>query len=405
MTLEADTELLADRVSAQEFVEVVAHHGADGLAAGVILGTALWRAGIRFRLRCRGDVSPSDLPEEGSVVLCGMGASRTDLPEHVMVVDHHVPHFAGPYQLNPHRAGMDGERELSSAGAAYLLAQHLGDHRDLAGVAVAGMVGEGQPLTGMNREICNEGVALGIITPTRGLRLPGRDVAEGLLLSLQPSLPGITGSEERVKELLARCPGVGGPDIGLLLSLILLEISPRVSPEAMASLYGDCHGLERELVPSAHALAAVLDACGRSGAGGLAAMLGFRTAGSQEQAWEVTRAWRLRVAAALQAATPGEEAGGWYRVADAPTAPAVADTLVSTLAPALPLMVLAPEGETVRVSARAIPACRANLEAALDAAARAHGGRATGNRCSAEAVIPAGALEGFAAAFLEAVAA
>jgi len=404
MTLESDTELLADRLNAQEFVEVVAHHGADGLAAGVILGTALWRAGIRFRLRCRGEVSPSDLPEEGTVVLCGMGASRTELPEHVMVVDHHVPHFAGPYQLNPHRAGMDGERELSSAGAAYLLAQHLGDHRDLAGVAVAGMVGEGQPLTGMNREIYHEGVALGIITPSRGLHLPGRDVAEGLLLSLQPTLPGITGSEERVKELLARCESDGGPDTGLLLSLVILEVSPRVSPQAMAALYGDRHGLEKELVPDAHALAAVLDACGRSGAGGLAAMLGFRTAGSQDQAWEVTRAWRLRVAAALQAATAWKDAEGWYQVADAATAPAVADTLVSTLAPSRPLVILAPDGETIHVSARALPECRANLEAAVDAAARAHGGRASGNRCSAEAVVPAGALEGFTAALREAVA-
>src|SRR5512136_2070241 len=142
MTLETDTELLADRLTAQEFVEVVAHRGADGVAAGVILATALWRAGIRFRLRCAGDISPADLPEEGAIVLCGMGASRTDLPDHVMVVDHHVPHFAGPYQLNPHRAGMAGGRDLSSAAAAYLLAQHLGDHRDLTGIAVAGMVAE-----------------------------------------------------------------------------------------------------------------------------------------------------------------------------------------------------------------------------------------------------------------------
>jgi single-stranded-DNA-specific exonuclease len=404
MTLESDTELLADRLNAQEFVEVVAHDSADGVAAGVILATALWRAGIRFRLRCTGDLFPSDLPEEGALVLCGMGASRTDLPEHVMVVDHHIPHFAGPYQLNPHRAGMEGGRELSSAGAAYLLAQHLGDHRDLAGIAVAGMVGEGEPLTGMNREICNEGVALGTLIPSRGLRLPGRDVAEGLLLSLQPALPGITGNGERVKELLARSGGNGEPDTGLLLSLVLLEVSPHISARAMASLYGDRLGLEKELVPDAHALAAVLDACGRSGAGGLAVMLGLRTAGSAEGAWEVTRAWRIRVAEALTAAMAGAEAGGWYRVADPATAPAVADALIATLAPDQPVVVLAPDGGVVRVAIRAITPSRANLEAAVDAAARGHGGRASGNRHRADAVIPAGSLEGFTAAFREAVA-
>jgi single-stranded-DNA-specific exonuclease len=405
MTLEADTELLADRLHAQEFVELVAYHNADGVAAGVILAAALWRAGIRFRLRCTGDLTPADLPEEGALVLCGMGASRTDLPDHVMVVDHHVPHFAGPYQLNPYRAGMAGGRDLSSAGAAYLLAQHLGDHRDLGGIAVAGMVADGEPLAGMNREICNEGVALGTITPSRGLRLPGRDVAEGLFLSLSPALPGFTGNEAYVKEFLARSRGSGEPDTGLLLSLVLLEAGPRISARAMGSLYGDCYGLEKELVPDAHALAAVLDACGRSGAGGLAVMLGLRAAGSADQAWEVTRAWRIRVAEAVAAAMAGPEAGGWYRVADAATAPAVADALVATLAPDRPVVVLAMDGDMVRVAVRAVTPSRSDLEAAVDAAARAHGGRASGNRHSADAVIPAASLEGFTAAFREAVAA
>jgi hypothetical protein len=321
-----------------------------------------------------------------------------------MVVDHHVPHFAGPCQLNPHRAGMKGGTDLSSAGAAYLLAQHLGDHRDLAGIAVAGMVTEGEPLSGMNREICNEGVALGIITPSRGLRLPGRDVAEGLFLSLSPALPGITGSEEEVKALVARSGGNGEPDTGLLLSLVLLEAGPRISARAMGSLYGDRHGLERELVPDAHALSAVLDACGRSGAGGLAVMLGLRAAGAAEQAWEVTRAWRIRVAGALAAAMAGQEAGGWYRVADTATAPAVADALVVTLAPDRPVVVLAPDGDLVQVAVRAVPTSGADLEAAADAAARAHGGRASGTRHRADVVIPAASLEGFTAAFREAVA-
>jgi len=70
-----------------------------------------------------------------------------------------------------------------------------------------------------------------------------------------------------VKALLALSGGDGKPDTGLLLSLVLLEVSPHISARAMASLYGDRHGLEKELVPDAHALAAVLDACGRSGGG------------------------------------------------------------------------------------------------------------------------------------------
>jgi hypothetical protein len=267
------------------------------------------------------------------------------------------------------------------------------------------MLAEGEPLAGMNREICNEGVALGIITPSRGLRLPGRDLAEGLFLSVSPALPGFTGSEGQVKDLLARSGASAGPDTGLLLSLVLMEVGPHISARAMGSLYGDRHGLEKELVPDAHSLAAVLDACGRSGAGGLAVMLGLRTPGSAEQAWEVTRAWRIRVAGALAAAMTAQEAGGWYRVADAATVPAVADALVATFAPEQPVVVLAQDGDMVRISVRAATPSRADLEASVDAAARAHGGRASGNRHSADAVIPAGSLDGFSAAFRQAVAA
>jgi hypothetical protein len=92
-------------------------------------------------------------------------------------------------------------------------------------------------------------------------------------------------------------------------------------------------------------------------------------------------------------------------VADSATAPAVADALLSTLAPARPLVVLAPDGEVIRVSARALPGYRASLEAVLDAAARAHGGRASGTRTCAEAAIPAAALDGYAGALREALAA
>jgi len=145
MTLESDTELLADRLNAQEFVEVVAHHSADGVAAGVILATPSGAPGYGSGSGA-GDLLPSDLPEEGALVLCGMGASRTDLPEHVMVVDHHVPHFAGPYQLNP-TGRMDGEGSLLS-GAAYLLAQHLGTTGTWQGSRRRGWWGKANPSRG-----------------------------------------------------------------------------------------------------------------------------------------------------------------------------------------------------------------------------------------------------------------
>ena len=61
MSLETAAETVADQIKRQEFVEVYAHHDADGIAAASILCHAMLRAGIRFRLRVRQEISLSDL--------------------------------------------------------------------------------------------------------------------------------------------------------------------------------------------------------------------------------------------------------------------------------------------------------------------------------------------------------
>ena len=49
MPLETIAETVAEEIRRQEFVEVCAHHDADGIAAGAILCHAIAAAGIRFR--------------------------------------------------------------------------------------------------------------------------------------------------------------------------------------------------------------------------------------------------------------------------------------------------------------------------------------------------------------------
>ena len=54
MSIQAAAERVAEKIRAADFVEVYAHHDADGIAAGAILCQAMLRAGLRFRLRIRG---------------------------------------------------------------------------------------------------------------------------------------------------------------------------------------------------------------------------------------------------------------------------------------------------------------------------------------------------------------
>ncbi len=113
-----------------------------------------------------------------------------------MVVDHHLPKFEGTFHANPRLAGIDGDRELSGAGMAYIVAQKMGDNRDLSGLVIPGIIGDGQEITGKNLGIFNDGITDGIIVPDRGLTLPGRDMTERWYTAISPYLDGISGGEQ-----------------------------------------------------------------------------------------------------------------------------------------------------------------------------------------------------------------
>ena len=106
------------------------------------------RAGIRFRMRVRQEVTPADLSGDAGYLLCDLGAGMDSLPGDTMVVDHHLPKFDGEFHANPRLAGVNGDSELSAAGMAYIVAQKSGDNRDLAGLVIPGILGDGQEITG-----------------------------------------------------------------------------------------------------------------------------------------------------------------------------------------------------------------------------------------------------------------
>ncbi|HMA05727.1 MAG TPA: DHHA1 domain-containing protein [Methanomicrobiales archaeon] len=403
MALHADAEQLAGHLLKQEFVEIHAHHDADGIAAGAIIATAMHRSGRSFRLRCSPRISPADLAGEGGVLLCDFGASRNDLPPHVMVIDHHPPRFGGEFHVNPARSGDGTGGEVAASGAAYLVAQHMGENRDLAGLALIGMVGDRQDCTGANREILNDGIANGFITPGRGFSLAGRDPVESLSLSTRPYLDGISGDEAAAQRLVAECERDGKLSLDALLSLVILRSGSSLSAPALESLYGDTYTLEREAVPDLHSLAALVDACGRAGMGGLAASLLISRRPAGTDAWEVLRSYRARVIAGIRSAQP-LETDGWYGIGDASVNGPVADALVLSREGKGPVFVFAPGDGVWHVSARCPPGVRMDLEKIVRDLALASGGDGGGHRCRAGATIGADHLDRFRKGLAEAVA-
>ncbi len=328
MSIDTAAKDLASHITRQDQVEIRCHHDADGIAAGAIMSIALYRAHVPFRLRVTPRIQSQDIPKGGNTLLCDLGSGIPDLPEETMVIDHHIPLFEGPYHVNPRLSGIDGDTELSGAGAAYLVANAIGDNRDLAGLVLTGIIGDGQHLAGKNQEIYLEGMGNGIISKKRGIRLAGRDLTEQLTLATNPYLPGISGSEAETTALINRCTEGSELSTDILLSLLILDAAERSRPEALLNLYGDVYQLEREVLPDAFSLSMLIDACGKEDQGSIAAAVCLRTSSELSGAWDIARTHRLRLIDELKNTLTGnKEPGQVYEIHDKRLASDVADTI------------------------------------------------------------------------------
>ena len=395
MSLDSAAETVAEQIRRQPFVEVYAHHDADGIAAGAILCHAMLRAGIRFRLRIKAEVSIAELGGEGAKLLCDLGSGIENLPGDTMVVDHHIPRFEGEFHANPRLFGIDGDRELPSAGMAYIVAQKMGDNRDLAGLVIPGIIGDDQEIRGKNLEISNEGIGNGIILPARGLTLPGRDMTERWYISTSPYLSGISGEETVIADLLDEAKGETGTRLDTLISLAVLRAAPRTAVDSLYAIYGDTYHLEREVIEDAHALTAVIDACGKSGHGDLGAALCLRSSHALVKAWEIARQHRMNVITAIRTVQPAAGSTGVYEVEDALLTSDVADVLARDRVQTMPVLVYARNGEACRISARCPRGVTADIGLVVREVAAACGGNGGGHNRRAGATIPCNQIPAF----------
>ncbi|MGA7626857.1 MAG: DHHA1 domain-containing protein [Methanoregula sp.] len=395
MSLVETVKTVADQIRRQQFVEVYAHHDADGIAAGAILCHAMLRTGIRFRLRVCAEVSSESLSNDTASLLCDLGSGRDDLPPETIVVDHHLPLFSGQFHANPRLEKIDGDRELSAAGMAYIVAQEMGNNQDLAGLVIPGIIGDGQEFIGKNLEIFNEGVANGIIVPDKGQTLAGRDMAEKWLLAIRPYLAGISGNDSAVADLISDAQGENGIRQDVLMSLAVLTSAPQASADGLTLLYGDTVHLQREVIEDAHALTAVIDACGKSGHGDLAVALCLRSSAEIGEAWETARRHHLAVIDALKTVQPAHNGEAIYECTDAVVASDMADVLARDWVHQTPVLIYARNGGDCRISARLPRGVEADLGPLVRNLAATCGGTGGGHHNRAGATVPCNRLGDF----------
>jgi RecJ-like exonuclease len=309
-------EKLRTSVEGGNEVSIITHLDADGIIAGSIMAMALRRMGARYSVRAVSDMNSSvveNMKADGRdfYVITDLGGGwasnlRKALDNKWVIIDHHeiteeeILTDDEAQILNPWKFGIDGGREVSAGGMAYMVASTLDlKNRDLSAIAVVSAVadrqdqGDKRSFFGLNAEILKTAQSLGLVSVDIDIILTGRETRtphEALAYTLFHYIDGLTWNSEGCYVLLKNA-GIKLKDNGGRWR-VLAEFSQeeksaiveavakfvgssdkRLSEILLDDLIGYVYTLAREdkrsLLRDAREFSTMLNACGRIGRAGV----------------------------------------------------------------------------------------------------------------------------------------
>ncbi|WP_440952632.1 DHH family phosphoesterase [Methanococcoides sp. FTZ1] len=411
---------IAGIIEEYKHARVISHNDADGISSAAIICQALLRKGIPYHLTIVGrlDDSVAELVNETAsdgdvVIFCDMGSGQPEIIEKVendvIVIDHHKPVGDSPAKamINPHMAGIDGAVHLCAATTTYLVAKSLNEENvDLAGLAIAGAVGDKQLFETANRIILNEAVEAGVVSVKKGLKVGSGDIADILENTPEPYLD-ITGDREKIDTFLEMLDISGDIDslsaeqLQKLTSTIALKLTKNASPEAIEAAIGDVYILNKEVVRNVYDLVAIMNTCGKQEVPGLAVALCMKDDSTLEEAQEITlKSQKAIIADIKKAEEMLKKAKNIYYLSgkDLESTGMVASTIIRYVHPDMPFIAVNEVEGIIKISGRGtreLVARGLDLAYALRTAASSVGGDGGGHSIASGASIPLDRTEDF----------
>ena len=432
-------------------ISIVSHVDADGISAAGIMASCLYRLGVPFRVRIVPWLDEDIISElssdfEGPFVFTDIGSSYMELlakelgTRGVLVLDHHPPSGPPPpgwVEVNPHNHGLDGSKDISGAGVAYLVARELdSSFRDLAPLAVVGALGDLQDtfnkrsLAGLNELAVRDAVEAGLLEVSKDLIFYGREtrpIHKAMAYTTSPLVPGITYREDNCLMVLSKAGirvkeddrwravrDLTDEEKERLLEALRDFLASRGHPPSIVDrLVGTVYTLTREEpwtpLRDAREFSSLLNACARMERPdlGVAICMGDRSK-ALEEAMELLNEYRSTLAGHVARALsePGflEEREhiivlhGRDAISDRVIAPVASILSSSMVGKRKPLVAYAfsEDGEMAKVSARRPPdLVGLDVGAVLREAAEACSGLGGGHDVAAGARVPISELEKF----------
>lgn len=317
---------------------IVAHYDADGLAAASIIARSLLKIERNFTIRVVEQIDEETLASISRgdyYIFVDLGSSTLEaiirrglLP--ASVIDHHEllrsSEAVGEKlrELNPHSFGLNGGKDVSASGLAYLVSKGMkvADH-EAAYLALAGAIGDrqesAQGFTGINKHILQEAMERGWVRRFTGLRLygvPRQPLVKSLTYTVDPLLPGLTYDEVASQRFLESIGiTVKKPDgspttykdlnadevsklaTALIKHMLMKGFSPQSANALFGFIYEFLYEPEDSSLRYAHDFAQTLNACGRLRRHGVGLAIGLGDRGKfLSQAETISLEYRRRLA-------------------------------------------------------------------------------------------------------------
>jgi single-stranded-DNA-specific exonuclease len=215
-------------VENEKEIIIISHLDADGIASASIISSALARVGAKCTVRTVSDITQNILEQMRSenhdfYIITDLGAGMANqfhraLDNRWVVIDHHqipeeeISRDDNNQILNAWKYGIDGGKEISAGGMAYMLATTLDrKNKDLSPIAIVSALadrqdqGDKKSLFGLNSEIVKTAESLKLISINLDLLFTGREtrpIHETLAYTAFPYIEGLTWNAEACHALI-----------------------------------------------------------------------------------------------------------------------------------------------------------------------------------------------------------
>ncbi len=410
--LESLSRQTANAILVHDIVRIISHNDADGLCAAGIMCNALHRKGILFQatIISQFDQSTLELIEKtsnGPVILCDMGSSQVELTSKIkeaIIIDHHKPTGTLAHvHFNPHLVGIDGSIDLCASCGAYLVARQMGENTDLAGLAIAGAVGDKQRMKGANKFILDEAIEKKVVSSNKGLLVGDGPLQEILEYSVDPFLD-ITGDREKIKtflnglDLKGELKNLSEEELIRFSSAIVLKLAKQGSIASIYSLIGDKYNLNNEIIQNIYDFINILNACGKDEKAGIALSLCMRDESIANEAKGTAREHQRALISTIRKAMSEIKSARSFRyviLEDAGGTGIIAGTMTRYLYPDKPFITFNEVEGKIRVSGRGtrkLVEAGLDLASAMREASSAVGGVGGGHDVASGATLPKGSV-------------